>query len=99
MNTVNNPAMQMAKESIDYCVRKSCGKCVSCRIGGKRLSEIFTRMEAGQEFPWDRMTLERLCRYMASTSACGTGRTAGEMVLKMIRLAPVDQNEQGECNI
>ena len=81
----------MAKESIDYCVRKSCGKCVSCRIGGKRLS--------GQEFPWDRMTLERLCRYMASTSACGTGRTAGEMVLKMIQLAPVDQNEQGERNI
>ena len=87
MNTVKETAMAIANQSIAYCQNQSCGKCVPCRIGSKRLSELYGRIESGQCMPWDIMTLTKLCAYMEKNSACGTGRSAGNTVLRMLKIA------------
>lgn len=68
--------VSVARFYIEFLQRESCGKCVPCRIGTKRMLEILTRITEGNGTDDDLKTLERLSGVMASTSLCGLGRTA-----------------------
>jgi NADH:ubiquinone oxidoreductase subunit F (NADH-binding)/(2Fe-2S) ferredoxin/Pyruvate/2-oxoacid:ferredoxin oxidoreductase delta subunit len=68
--------VSVAKFYAEFLQRESCGKCVPCRIGTKRMSEMLTRITEGKGEEEDLRTLERLSGVMASTSLCGLGRTA-----------------------
>lgn len=94
MKITNDWAINIAKQSLDYCLKESCGKCVPCRIGSKRAAEIMARIENGEGEPQDLETLERLCKYMTTTSACGMGQATGNMVLSM--LPHLCQNDTAE---
>jgi len=61
---------------LEFLQRESCGKCVPCRIGTKRMLELLTKITDGKGEEADLRTLERLSGVMASTSLCGLGRTA-----------------------
>jgi NADH-quinone oxidoreductase subunit F len=61
---------------LEFLQRESCGKCVPCRIGTKRMVELLTKITEGNGGEEDIRTLERLSGVMASTSLCGLGRTA-----------------------
>ena len=61
---------------LEFLQRESCGKCVPCRLGTKRMSELLTKITEGKGSEEDLRTLERLSGVMASTSLCGLGRTA-----------------------
>jgi len=64
---------------------ESCGKCVPCRIGTKRMLEIVTRITEGLGKPRDIEELERLGNAVRSTSLCALGGTAPNPVLTTIR--------------
>lgn len=75
----------MAKFFLDFTAKESCGKCVHCRIGTKRLLEILTRITKGQGREGDIELLEELCTGVKDGALCGLGQTAPNPVLSTIR--------------
>ena len=75
----------IAKFFLDFTTKESCGKCVHCRIGTKRLSEILERIVGGQGKDGDIELLEELCLGIKDGALCGLGQTAPNPVLTTIR--------------
>ena len=75
----------MAKFFLDFTTKESCGKCVHCRIGMKRLYEILTRIVNGEGREGDIELLEELCNGIKDSALCGLGQTAPNPVLTTIR--------------
>ena len=75
----------IAKFFLEFTTRESCGKCVHCRIGTKRLSEILERIVKGQGKAGDIELLEELCTTIKDGALCGLGQTAPNPVLTTIR--------------
>ncbi len=75
----------IAKFFLDFTTKESCGKCVHCRIGTKRLSEILERIVNGQGKEGDVELLEELCVTIKDGALCGLGQTAPNPVLTTIR--------------
>ncbi len=55
---------------------ESCGKCIPCRIGTRRLAEIGERFMSGRARPADPQLLEDLSADVRDGSLCGHGITA-----------------------
>ena len=75
----------MAKFFLDFTTKESCGKCVHCRIGTKRMHEILTRITEGKGKEGDVELLEELCNGVKAGALCGLGQTAPNPVLTTIR--------------
>lgn len=75
----------MAKFFLDFTARESCGKCIHCRIGTKRMLEILTRITEGNGQPGDVELLEELCYGIKDGALCGLGQTAPNPVLTTIK--------------
>ena len=75
----------MAKFFLDFTKDESCGKCVHCRIGTKRLQEILGRIVSGKGKQGDIELLEELCKGVKDGALCGLGQTAPNPVLTTIR--------------
>lgn len=75
----------MAKFFLDFTALESCGKCVHCRIGTKRMQEILTRIVEGEGREGDIELLEELCTAVKDGALCGLGQTAPNPVLTTIR--------------
>ncbi len=75
----------IAKFFLEFTTKESCGKCVHCRIGTKRLSEILERIVSGQGKDGDIELLEELCTSIKDGALCGLGQTAPNPVLTTIR--------------
>ena len=77
--------VDIARFFIEFVQAESCGKCVPCRIGTKRMLEILTRITSGAGEPADIDRLVELGEMIRSTSLCGLGQTAPNPVLSTIR--------------
>ena len=77
--------VSMAKFFLDFTAKESCGKCVHCRIGTKRLLEILERICDGKGRDGDIDLLEHLCNEIKTGSLCGLGQTAPNPVLSTLR--------------
>ncbi len=75
----------MAKFFLDFTAKESCGKCVQCRLGTKRLQEILTRIVEGNGKEGDVELLQELCSAVKDGALCGLGQTAPNPVLTTIR--------------
>ena len=75
----------MAKFFLDFTAKESCGKCVHCRLGTKRMLEVLTRITEGEGKPGDIELLEELCAGVKDGALCGLGQTAPNPVLTTIR--------------
>ena len=75
----------IAKFFLEFTTRESCGKCVHCRIGTKRLGEILDRLVKGEGREGDIELLEELCNSIKDGALCGLGQTAPNPVLTTIR--------------
>ena len=75
----------MAKFFLDFTAKESCGKCVHCRLGTKRMLEILTRITKGEGREGDVELLEELCYAIKDGALCGLGQTAPNPVLTTIR--------------
>ncbi|MFZ5906598.1 MAG: NADH-ubiquinone oxidoreductase-F iron-sulfur binding region domain-containing protein [Nitrospirota bacterium] len=74
-----------AKFFLEFTQEESCGKCIPCRIGTKRMLEILDRITRGHGRDGDIELLEELGHYIRSASLCGLGMTAPNPVLSTLR--------------
>ena len=77
--------VNMARFFLDFTAKESCGKCVHCRIGTKRMHEILTRITEGKGREGDVELLQELCNGIKAGALCGLGQTAPNPVLTTIR--------------
>ena len=77
--------VNMARFFLDFTAKESCGKCVPCRIGTKRLHETLVRITEGRGREGDVELLDELCRGIKDGALCGLGQTAPNPVLTTIR--------------
>lgn len=77
--------VSMAKFFLDFTAKESCGKCVHCRIGTKRMLEILDRIVRGEGKQGDIELLEELCLAIKDGALCGLGQTAPNPVLTTLR--------------
>ncbi|MCD7797364.1 MAG: NADH-quinone oxidoreductase subunit NuoF [Clostridiales bacterium] len=75
----------MAKFFLDFTAKESCGKCIHCRIGTKRMLEILTAITEGRGKSGDIELLEELCLSIKDGVLCGLGQTAPNPVLTTIK--------------
>ena len=75
----------MAQFFLDFTAKESCGKCVHCRIGTKRMLEILNRIVKGEGKTGDIELLEELCYSIKDGALCGLGQTAPNPVLTTIK--------------
>ena len=64
---------------------ESCGKCVPCRVGTKRLLETLERITSGHGRSNDLERLEKLSAGIKTTALCGLGQTAPNPILSSIK--------------
>ncbi len=86
--------VDVAKFFMDFIQRESCGKCIPCREGTRRMLEILQRItrsrrgekgiDALERFK-GVMYLTRLAEVIQDTSLCGLGQTAPNPVLSTLR--------------
>lgn len=77
--------VNMAKFFLDFTAKESCGKCVQCRIGTRRMLEVLTRITEGNGKEGDIELLEELCYAIKDGALCGLGQTAPNPVLTTIK--------------
>lgn len=77
--------VDVARFFLDFVQDESCGKCVPCRVGTKRMLEILERICSGKGEEGDVEKLVRLGNQIKETSLCGLGQTAPNPVLSTIR--------------
>ena len=73
--------VSVAKFYLEFIVEESCGKCVPCRIGNKRMLEILTKITKGNGTMADLDTLRNLAMVVKDTALCGLGQTSPNPVL------------------
>lgn len=86
--------VDVAKFFMDFIQRESCGKCIPCREGTRRMLEILESItskpnknnekEALQRFK-GIIQLEKLGKVIKETSLCGLGQTAPNPVLSTLK--------------
>ncbi len=74
-----------ARFFMDFIQDESCGKCVACRVGTKRMLEILERITRGEGQEGDIELLEELGDTIRESAMCGLGQTAPNPVLSTIR--------------
>jgi NADH:ubiquinone oxidoreductase subunit F (NADH-binding) len=72
----NTCMVDIARFFMEFTQDESCGKCVPCRIGTRRILEILTRICEGNGKPDDIDTLRYLCEEINENSLCGLGKGA-----------------------
>ncbi|MGI6217083.1 MAG: NADH-quinone oxidoreductase subunit NuoF [Coriobacteriales bacterium] len=77
--------VNMARFFLNFTTNESCGKCVPCRIGTKRMLEILDRICEGNGREGDIELLEELCYAIKDGAMCGLGQTAPNPVLTTIK--------------
>jgi NADH:ubiquinone oxidoreductase subunit F (NADH-binding)/ferredoxin len=77
----NTCMVDMAKFFLTFTQSESCGRCVPCRLGTKRMLEILQRITEGKGEPSDLETLKELAPMIKDASLCGLGQTAPNPVL------------------
>jgi len=81
----DNCMVDIAKYFISFLEGESCGKCVPCREGLKRMREILTDITEGRGKEGDIELLEQLSNTLVDGSLCALGRTAPNPVLSTLR--------------
>ncbi|MBC7246460.1 MAG: NADH-quinone oxidoreductase subunit NuoF [Actinobacteria bacterium] len=77
--------VDLARYFLSFTQAESCGKCVPCRLGTKRMLEILTRICEGKGEPEDLEKLEILAADIKAASLCALGGTAPNPVLTTLK--------------
>jgi NADH:ubiquinone oxidoreductase subunit F (NADH-binding)/Pyruvate/2-oxoacid:ferredoxin oxidoreductase delta subunit len=90
----DNCMVDVAKFFMEFIQNESCGKCIPCRDGTKRMLEVLQSITRprGQEHGSDALSrfkgvmyLEELAEVIKDTSLCGLGQSASNPVLTTLR--------------
>mgnify|MGYP000634310006 CR=1 FL=1 len=78
--------VEVARFFMNFTQNESCGKCVPCREGTKRMLEILERIVAGKGTREDLDLLDELASTITDTALCGLGKSAALPVMSTLRL-------------
>ncbi len=81
----NTCMVEVARFFMNFTQNESCGKCVPCREGTKRMLEILERIVAGEGKDGDIELLLELSDTISATALCGLGKSASSPVVSTIR--------------
>ena len=96
--------VEVARFFMNFTQKESCGKCVPCREGTKRMLEILERIIHNEGSLEDLDMLESLASTITETALCGLGQTACKPVLSTLKyfrgeyLAHVVDKHCPHCN-
>jgi NADH-quinone oxidoreductase subunit F len=76
--------VDVARFFLNFTQDESCGKCVPCRVGTKRMLEILTRITQGEGQEGDIDLLLEMGKIIKDSSLCGLGQTCPNPVLSTI---------------
>ncbi len=82
----NTCMVEVARFFMNFTQNESCGKCVPCREGTKRMLEILERIVAGNGTLEDLDILEELSKTITETALCGLGKSAAQPVMSTLKL-------------
>lgn len=82
----NTCMVEVARFFMNFTQNESCGKCVPCREGTKRMLEILERIVAGHGTLEDLDLLEELATTITDTALCGLGKSAALPVMSTLKL-------------
>ncbi|MEW5784114.1 MAG: NADH-quinone oxidoreductase subunit NuoF [Bacillota bacterium] len=77
--------VDLARYFLSFTQKESCGKCIPCREGTKRMLEILQRITEGKGAPADLEKLDSLAFSIKDSALCGLGQTCPNPVLSTIR--------------
>ena len=77
--------VEVARFFMNFTQNESCGKCVPCREGTKRMLEILERIVAGEGEDGDIELLLELAETISATALCGLGKSAPSPVVSTIK--------------
>jgi NADH-quinone oxidoreductase subunit F len=77
--------VEVARFFMNFTQNESCGKCVPCREGTRRMLEILNRIVEGRGREGDVEMLLDLADTISQTALCGLGKTAAFPVISTIR--------------
>ncbi|MEW8972846.1 MAG: NADH-quinone oxidoreductase subunit NuoF [Tissierellaceae bacterium] len=77
--------VEVARFFMGFTQNESCGKCVPCREGTKRMLEILNDIVDGKGTLEDLQLLEELADTITNTSLCGLGKTAAFPVMSSLK--------------
>jgi NADH-quinone oxidoreductase subunit F len=77
--------VEFAKFFLTFATAESCGKCVPCRMGGKRMLDILTRIADGRGRLEDLDTIREIATNMENGSLCALGQLTPGPILSALR--------------
>ncbi len=80
-----NCMVDMAKYFLKFTQEESCGKCIPCREGTKRMLDILERITVGKGREEDLDLLEELSMMIVESSLCALGGSAPNPVLTTLK--------------
>ena len=81
----NTCMVEVARFFMNFTQNESCGKCVPCREGTKRMLEILEEIVAGKGTLEDLDILQELGEAITNTALCGLGKSAALPVLSTLK--------------
>ena len=81
----NTCMVEVARFFMNFTQNESCGKCVPCREGTKRMLEILERIVEGKGEDGDIELLLELADTISATALCGLGKSAAFPVVSTIK--------------
>lgn len=81
----NTCMVEVARFFMSFTQRESCGKCVPCREGTKRMLEILERIVDGKGEMKDLDQLQELAEMVRSMALCGLGKSAPLPVISTLK--------------
>jgi NADH:ubiquinone oxidoreductase subunit F (NADH-binding) len=80
--------VEVSRQAMSFFAHESCGKCLPCRVGTKRLAERLAGTAGAKELaPWIDEVVD-LGRTMVETSLCGLGTSAPLITESLLRYFP-----------
>jgi len=77
--------VDVAKYFLSFLEDESCGKCVPCRVGIRRMKELLEDISSGRGKPGDIDYLQQMAEVVKDGALCGLGKTAPNPVLATLR--------------
>jgi NADH:ubiquinone oxidoreductase subunit F (NADH-binding)/NADH:ubiquinone oxidoreductase subunit E len=81
--------LDMALNAARFYRNESCGKCVPCRVGSQKMTDILVRWTHGglteKQYQADLALIDELCQAMSLTSICGLGQIVPAPVQSVLK--------------
>ena len=81
--------LDMALNAVRFYRNESCGKCVPCRVGSQKMTDLLVRWTHGgvaeNQYRADLSLIDELCQAMSLTSICGLGQIVPAPVQSVLK--------------